>query len=103
MTNTKSYTSDANDESFHVAEVSLRAIFKKVPSQYPSVTGLYIGKVKVASYCMDGISSKTDPKKYAVNSSLPTIKDHLGRFETEEECKEVCIRVAKVFCQQLEG
>jgi hypothetical protein len=89
-------------EALHIADVSCRAIFKKVPSQYLSITGLFIGKIKVASYCMDGCSSKDDPKKYVVNSTLPSIKDTIGRFETEEECKQVCIHVAKVFCQQLQ-
>ena len=51
---------------------------------------------------MDGCSSKNDPKKYVVNSTLPTIKDTIGRFETEEECKQACVRVANVFCEQLQ-
>jgi hypothetical protein len=89
-------------EVLHIADVSCRAIWKKVPSQYLSITGLFIGKVKVASYCMDGCSSKDDTKKYVVNSTLPTIKDTIGRFETEEECRQTCIRVAKVFCEQLQ-
>ena len=89
-------------EALHIADVSCRAIFKKVLSQYLSITGLFIGKVKVASYCMDGCSAKDDPKKYVVNSTLPTIKDTIGRFETEEECKQACIKVAKVFCEQLQ-
>jgi len=93
---------EAETSALHIADVSFRAIWKKVPSQYLSITGLFIGKVKVASYCMDGCSSKDDPKKYVVNSTLPTIKDTIGRFETEEECKQACIRVAKVFCEQLQ-
>lgn len=96
---------DANTphvDALHIADVSCCAIFKKVPSQYLSITGLFIGKVQVASYCRDGCSSKDDPKKYVVNSILPTIKNTIGRFETEEECKQACIRVAKVLCEQLQ-
>ena len=102
MKNEEQTQKEPQTEALHIADVSCRAIWKKVPSQYLSITGLFIGKVKVASYCMDGFSAKDDPKKYVVNSTLPTIKDTIGRFETEEECKQACIRVAKVFCEQLQ-
>jgi hypothetical protein len=102
MKNKEQTPKEPQAEALHIADVSCRAIWKEVPSQYLSITGLFIGKVKVASYCMDGCSSKDEPKKYVVNSTLPTIKDTIGRFETEEECKQVCIRVAKVFCEQLQ-
>lgn len=92
---------NAQERQFFIADVSCCAIWRKIPSQYLSITGLFIGKVKVATYCMDGCNSKYDPCKYVVNSPLPTIKDQIGRFETEEECKQACIRVAKVFCEQL--
>ena len=95
-------SNETKTEALHIADVSCRAIFKKVPSRYLSITCLFIGKIKVASYCMDGCSSKDDPKKYVVNSTLPSMKDTIGRFETEEECKQACIHVAKVFCQQLQ-
>ena len=100
--NTEKTMNEAQSEALHIADVSCRAIWKKVPSQYLSITGLFIGKLKVASYCMDGCSTKDNPKKYVVNSTLPTIKDTIGRFETEEECKQACIKVAKVFCEQLQ-
>jgi hypothetical protein len=93
---------NAQEQQLFIADVSCCAYFKKVPTQYLSITGLFIGKVKVATYCMDGCSSKDDPCKYVVNSPLPTIKDQIGRYETEEECKQACIRVAKVFCEQLQ-
>ena len=102
MKNKEQTPKEPQAEALHIADVSCRAIFKKVPSQYLTITGLFIGKIKVASYCMDGYSSKDDHKKYVVNSTLPSIKDTIGRFETEEECKQACIRVAKVFCQQLQ-
>lgn len=102
MTKENKNLNEAENSALNIADVSCRAIWKKVPSQYLSITGLFIGKVKVASYCMDGCSSKDDPKKYVVNSALPTIKDTIGRFETEEECKQACIRVAKFFCEQLQ-
>lgn len=102
MKNEEQIPKELQIEVLHIADVSCRAIWKKVPSQYLSITGLFIGKVKVASYCMDGCSSKDDSKKYVVNSTLPTIKDTIGRFDTEGECKQVCIKVAKVFCEQLQ-
>lgn len=86
-----------------IADISCYAYFKRVPTQYLHIIGLFIGKVKVATYYIDGCSSKDDPCKYVVNSPLPTIIDQIGRFETEEECKQACIRVAKVFCNQLQN
>ena len=102
MKNEEQTAKEPQAEALHIADVSCRAIWKKVPSKYLSITGLFIGKVKVASYCMDGCSSKDELKKYVVNSTLPTIKYTIGRFETEEECEQACIRVAKVFCEQLQ-
>jgi hypothetical protein len=87
---------------FHIADLNCYAKWKNVPSNYLSIRALYIGKVKIASYCMDGLNSKQDNKKYTVDSRLPTIKNHLGRFETEEECQEMCMKVARVFCKQLQ-
>jgi hypothetical protein len=94
---------NAQEQQLFIADVSCCAYFKIIPTQYLNVTGLFIGKVKIATYYMDMLSSKYDLCKYVVNSPLPTINDHIGRFETEEECKQACIRVAKVFCNQLQN
>ena len=92
-----------NEQAFAIHNVSCCAVWKTVPTQYLHVKGLYIGKVKVATYCMDGmVSKKGDSKKYIVNSPLPTIKDVIGRFETEEECKQACINVGRLFIKQLQ-
>ena len=91
----------STDKSLHIADVSCRAIFKKVPSEYLSITGLFIGKLRVASYYIDYLSSIDDTKKYVVNSYVPSVILKTERFETEEECKQVCIKIAKLFCKQL--
>lgn len=88
-------------EKLFIANIECYTYFKKISSQYLSITGLFIGKVKIASYCMDGCNSKDDPHKWVVNSDLPTIKDEIGRYKTEDECKQICLKVAKVFCDQL--
>jgi hypothetical protein len=90
------------NKAFAIHNVSCCAVWKTVPTRYLHVTGLYIGKVKVATYCMDGTGSKGDSKKYIVNSPLPTIKNVIGRFETEEECRQACINVGKFFVKQLQ-
>ena len=95
-------TNEETGQAFAIHNVSCCAVWKTVPTRYLHVQGLFIGKVKVATYCMDGTGSKSDPKKYIVNSPLPTIKDVIGRFETEEECKQACIRVGKLFVDQLQ-
>jgi hypothetical protein len=101
--NKKQNNNNAQEQQLFIAYISCCVYFKRIPTQHLNITGLFIGKVKIATYCMDGLSLKDDPCKYVVNSPFPPIKDQIGRFETEEECKQACIRVAKVFCDQLQN
>jgi hypothetical protein len=87
----------------HIADIICNAVWKNIPRTYVNSTGLFIGKVKIAEYYFDGTRPRNDPKQYRVSSSLPTIKQNLGNYETTEECEAVCINVAKTFCKQLEG
>jgi hypothetical protein len=45
---------NVQEQQLFIADVSCRAYFKKVPTQYLCPTGLFIGKVKVATYCLNG-------------------------------------------------
>lgn len=89
-------------ELIHIGDVSFNVYWKEVPSRYLSIKGLYVGKLKIASYCIDGCSRKGDKNIYSVSTSIPIIKSDLGRFETEEQCKKRCLQVAKLFCEQLQ-
>ena len=84
------------------ANVNCRAFWKDVSGKYIRSTGLFIGKVLVASYSYNGIRSKDAVnEKYVVNSTLPGIKSELGKYATEEECQFRCIKVAQHFLKML--
>lgn len=46
-----------SEEKVHIADISCDVIFKVIPTRYLHVIGLFMGKVQIASYCMDGINS----------------------------------------------
>lgn len=77
------------------------AYFKDEQTRYSSGISLFIGKVKIASCFYDATRTKGDPLKFRVTSRLPTIKETIGWYETEEKAKAVCLEVARVFCKQL--
>lgn len=83
----------------HIADISCMAQFKILPSNYVQITGMFIGKFKIASYCLDRLGSKSD--KYIVKCHLSTITQENNKFDTEKECKDECIRLANEFINQL--
>lgn len=89
-------------EILHIADIKCNAIWKTDTQKYSNGRSLYIGKIKVTGYHYDEMRSRNDPKAYKVTSPIGTIKSDLGNFETEEECKAICLEVARVFCKQLE-
>ena len=93
---------NAQEQQLFIADVSCYAIWKEIPSRYVPATALYIGKVEIARYFYDGLTNRDDENKYKVISKLPSIKEVIGKFKDEESCRSVCIRVAKVFCEQLQ-
>ena len=84
------------------ANVSCRAYWKDVSGKYISSTGLFIGKILVATYSYNGIRSKDAVNEdYIVTSSVPGIKSTLGKYGTVEECQAKCIQVAQHFLVML--
>lgn len=84
------------------ANVSCRAFWKDITGQYITGTGLFIGKVLVASYSYNGMRSKDAVNEtYVVSSTLPGIKSKLGKYATVEECQLRCIEVAQHFLKML--
>jgi len=90
---------NVSNDTIH--NVSCRFEFRNIPKRYVSSIGLFIGKVLVAEYFYDGTRTRGDKKQYKVVSPLPTIKNDLGNYETKEECKNLCIKIAKTFLKQL--
>ena len=86
----------------HIGTVVCDAQFREIESPYVSSTGLFIGKICVASFYYDGTRPKENAHAYKVVSALPSIKRELGYFATTKECEEKCLSVARTFCKQLE-
>lgn len=91
-----------NEESVKLETMELRLKWKEIASVYSVSYTLYIGRVRVVSFHYDGGRQSGDKQKYQVSSTLPSIKSNLGRYETEQEAREMCINVAKVFLKQLQ-
>jgi hypothetical protein len=82
--------------------VSCRAYWKDVSGKYINSTGLFIGKILVATYSYNDIRSKDAVNEdYIVTSSVPGIKSTLGKYGTVEECQAKCIQVAQHFLVML--
>lgn len=88
-------------EAFYMAIVCCRAVWKKISSQYSDSNGLFIGKILVAEYHWNAFRAKDDPLAYKVTSPIKGIKSVLGDFETEAECKDICLVAAKTFVKLL--
>jgi len=88
------------DKALHIADVSCCASWKRIESPYVPATALLIGKIEVARFFYDGVTR--GDLKYKCTSKIPTIKNDLGNYKTEDECRSVCLKVAKTFCEQLQ-
>lgn len=60
-----------------------------------------IGKVKVGGYSIDGMNNRNSLDKYGCHCNLPGIKGHLGRYETDEQCKEVLQKAITIFLKNI--
>jgi len=89
------------EDVLYLGVINCLATWKTNTGRYSSGKSLYIGKVRVAGYFYNGARPKDDPKVYKVASPIETIKSDLGSYETESECVNVCIKVAKLFIEHL--
>lgn len=99
-TMSKEHNLENIEKALYIADVSCYASWKRVKSKYVSATALIIGKIEIARFFYDGIT-RSD-LKYKCISQIPTIANDLGNYKTEDECRSVCLRVAKIFCEQLQ-
>jgi len=82
--------------------VSCRSYWKDISGKYGSGTGLFIGKILVATYSFNGIRPKGAVNEdYVVTSFVPGIKSMLGKYGTVEECQARCIEVVQHFLRML--
>ena len=86
----------------HIEELQCSVVFKKMNGQYFPYTGCYIGTVLIAKYFYNGMRSKGDPE-YKVTSTFPSIKGDLGDFRTEEDCRGMCLAVARTIFKLLQS
>ena len=79
----------------------MNGVFNKNVKTVNGSTIFFIGKVRIAGYFYNGLSSKDDVKKYQAVSYVPSLKDILGNFETEAEAERICKKAVEVFISQL--
>lgn len=102
MKNEEQTPKEPQTEALHIADVSCRAVWKKISSQYVDSNGLFIGKILVAEYHWNGMRPKGDPLIYKVTSPIKGIKNDLGSFATENESKARCLEVVNTFVKMLQ-
>lgn len=102
MKNEEQTPKEPQTEALHIADVSCRAVWKKISSQYVDSNGLFIGKILVAEYYWNGMRPKGDSLIYKVTSPIKGIKSDLGSFATEDECKARCLEVVNTFVKMLQ-
>jgi len=61
---------------------------------------LHFGKYKVGAVIWDGCASRDDPLKFKVSCILPGMKTYLGHYATEDEAKELLIKVAEKWLEE---
>jgi len=96
----KEQNNQKENKALHIADVSCCASWKRIESRYVPATALLIGKIEVARFFYDGVTR--GDLKYKCTSKISTIKNDLGNYKTEDECRSVCLKVAKTFCEQLQ-
>lgn len=67
--------------------------WKQAEGKYETGKNCYLGKWHVGSAFYDGSTSRGNPNKYRATCTLPGIKNTLGHFLTEEEAKQIVIKV----------
>lgn len=80
----------------------LKINFNRIENRYgPHTIVVCVGKIKVLEYYYDGSRPKDSYWKYRMNSLQPSLKTDLGKFKTEEDCKQFASVVIDVFIKQL--
>ena len=70
--------------------------WKAQRGQYSNGKDAFIGKVKVGSIGWNGIDRDTN-LRYIAYSKLPSVKDQLGKYPTEQEAMNEVERITKVW------
>jgi hypothetical protein len=87
--------------ALQLGKVNCIAEWKNENNEYTNLKSLYIGKIKIASYCFDGTTSKSDVKKYRVYTYFLSLKPEFTKFETPKECEDICLKIANTFVKDL--
>ena len=80
----------------------LTGTFEKVSYRYTSTNYFKIGDVIIAEYRYDGTRAKNDPKKYILTTHVKGLKEVIGHYETEQECKDMCEKIGLFYIKMLE-
>lgn len=61
---------------------------------------LFVGKWMIGAVCWEG-GLKGETKHYAAKSLLPGLKQHLDKYETEQEAKDRVEKATKYWIKEL--
>jgi hypothetical protein len=86
-----------SDSKKHIDSVDIYVSFKRISSLTLPCIGVFMGSVKVLVYSYN----QADKKPYTIQNYLPAFNVVLGSYLTEKECKQICLRVIKMFCDKL--
>lgn len=87
------------DAPIHIDSLEVYVTFRQTPSLRLKTIAMFMGSVKVLIYTYN----PSDIKPFTIQNYLPEFNVFIGSYKTEKECKAVCLRVAKLFCDKLES
>lgn len=87
----------------HAEEKTANIVVRAIALEGETV--VYVGSIPIASYAKDSIlNSRTNKsgKYFTVFSKSPFITMKRTHYETEEECLNVCVRIAREFITRIQ-
>lgn len=69
----------------------------------PDTNMLFVGGIKVAVYHFNGMMEKGSNLKYIIDSCITQLIPNIKEFETEEQAKDMCMKITHLFIKKLQS
>lgn len=83
-------------------QIEVNIYWKNIKGTYIDSETIFVGKVPVACYFYDGVSSKEQKNRMKAISKVSGIKEHLGNYATDKECIDVCEKAVEKYLELLQ-